>query len=257
MKSNVALVTGGASGIGQVHALRMAAKGTKVAVLDFSESALEQLAAQSSNIFPFHCDVTDLNKVQERVSEVVTTLGNIDRLVHCAAIMPTSPLPTQKIAEIQHIMNVNYGGTVNVTNTVLELMRAQGWGEIVIFSSLGASVPVLECGAYCAAKAAVSSYGEILIEENQGSGVHIMVVCPPLVDTPLLRQATESSNPKAVQNSIADKRFLSPDYIVDAVERGLQKKAKFLYPSTEAKVLAGLRRFFPTMLWKLIHWANK
>jgi len=118
-------------------------------------------------------------------------------------------------------------------------------------------VPVPECGAYCASKSAVNAFTEILIEENRNSGVHIMLVCPSLVDTPLLEQATGTGNPTSVSYSIEHRRFAHPDSIIDAIENGLKKGKTVLYPNGEAKILAWLRRFSPGLVWKIIHASNR
>ncbi len=129
----------------QVYALRMAQRGVKVALLDANAEALEQVAALSDKLIAFPCDVTRLEQVTAVVDRVVATLGPIDRLVHCAAIMPTAELPEQDIDVIQRLMSVNYGGTVNVCKTLLARIRQCDKGEIVLFGSLGGSVPVLGC----------------------------------------------------------------------------------------------------------------
>jgi len=257
MDTRIALVSGGASGMGRAYALRMADAGIKVAVMDNSEPALLQLAQASENIHTFACDVSNLERVQQVVEDIKQQLGPIDRLAHCAAIMPAGPLPAQPVDSIQLVMQINYGGTVNVVRTVLDDMRDRNSGEIVIFGSLGGHLPVPDCGAYCATKAAVNCFTEILIEENRGSGVHIMLVCPPLVNTPLLEQATATGNPETVRYSIEKKRFASPDEMIDAVETGLRRKTEILFPNGEAKILAWLRRFSPRLMWKIMHAANR
>ncbi len=257
MAINVALVTGGASGIGRVYALRMAQAGIQVAVLDRDEAALADIARQSVHITTVCCDVADTAAVNAVVAQVGETLGRIDRLVLCAAIMPTDLLARQSPQLINQIMTVNYCGTVNVVSAVLPAMLDRQSGEIVIFGSTGGSVLMSECGAYCASKAAINAYAEILIEENEGSGVDIMLVCPALVDTPLLQQATQTSNPKSIQYSIANKRFASPEYITDQLERGLARKLKILKPGFEAKMVMWLRRMAPGLLWSVIKRSNK
>ena len=243
--------------MGRVYTLRMAQAGITVAVLDRSEATLRKLAGESGNIHPYPCDVTDLDKVQQVIESIQQRLGPIDRLVHCAAIMPAGTLVTQAVDSIQLLMSVNYGGTVNVVNTVLPGMLARRSGEIVVLGSLGGHVPVPECGAYCASKSAVNAFTEILIEENRDSGVHIMLVCPSLVDTPLLDQATVTGNPTSVSYSIEHRRFAQPDTIIDAIENGLKKGKTVLYPNGEAKILAWLRRFSPSLVWKIIHASNR
>ena len=79
-----ALVTGGASGMGRISALRLAAAGAKVAIFDLNEAALAQTATQSPNIRAYRCNVADWVEVQARVAEVESELGPIDRLTHAA-----------------------------------------------------------------------------------------------------------------------------------------------------------------------------
>jgi short-subunit dehydrogenase len=111
-------------------------------------------------------------------------------------------------------------------------------------------------GGYSIRHAGRTLFTEILIEENRKNAVHILLVCPPLVDTPLLNQATDTGNPKMVQDSIAKRRFADPTSIVDDVERGLAKKTTILYPKADAKVMAWLRRFSPRLVWKIMHSAS-
>jgi NAD(P)-dependent dehydrogenase (short-subunit alcohol dehydrogenase family) len=248
------LVTGGASGIGRAFVERLSQQGWRVCVVDMNESALAELA--SVNVSTFLCDVANLDQVKATVKEIVERVGSIDRLIHCAAIMPAGKLATMAAETTNLLMSVNYGGTVNVVQTVLQDMLARNAGELIVFGSTGGSVPVPDCGAYCATKAATHAYMEILAEENRETGVQFMLVCPPLVNTPLLEQAMATAQPKMLSYSIEQQRYMTPDDIVDAVENGLKKNVRILWPNMEAKILQWLRRFSPRLLWKIIHAAN-
>ncbi len=255
--AKVALITGGASGMGRVFSLRMAHQGFRVAVVDMNEALMAELSAQSEQITCYSCDVSDCARLEDTIRMVEGDLGAIDRLVTCAAVMPTSRLAEQRTREIHSLMRINYGGTVNATQAVLPKMLERNCGEIVIFGSTGGSVLVPECGAYCASKAATNAYAEILMQENRETNLHIMLVCPPLVDTPLLEQATRSSNPKNIQYSIKNKRFVSPEFVINEVEKGLAKRKAILLPGMEAKIVMGLRRLSPALLWKIIRLSNR
>ena len=248
------LITGGASGIGRAFVKRLSQQGWRVAALDRNETALAELACD--NVSTFVCDVAELDQVQETVKDVVARLGVIDRLIHCAAIMPAGKLAGMPAATTNLLMAVNYGGTVNVVQTVLPDMLARDAGEVIVFGSTGGLVPVPDCGAYCATKAATHSYMEILTEENRASAVQFMLVCPPLVDTPLLHQALAGAQSRMLQDSIRQQRYLAPDEIAQAVEKGLKNNKQILWPSTEAKLLQWLRRFSPRLVWKIMHAAN-
>ena len=245
----IAVVTGGASGMGRLTALRLAARGIKVAILDMNEEALTSTAAESDNVTAYRCDVSDLKQVREVIEQIETSLGPIDQLTHCAAIMPSGPLIDMPADMITKMMAINYNGTVHLTKVVLPLMQARQRGLIVIYGSIAGYVMAPELGAYNATKAATNAFAEVLIHENRGSGVHILAVNPPMVNTPLIEQAVQTKN---IRESREKGRLASPEFIVDEVEKAITKGKEFLYPGAEAKILTWLRRFFPGLLWRII-----
>ncbi len=245
----IAVVTGGASGMGRLTALRLAARGVKVAILDMNEEALASTAAESDNLTAYRCDVSDLKQVREVIEQVEASIGPIDQLTHCAAIMPSGSLIDMPADLITKMMSINYNGTVHLTKVVLPLMQARKHGLIVIYGSIAGYVMAPELGAYNATKAATNAFAEVLIHENRGSGVHILAVNPPMVNTPLIDQAVQTKN---IRESREKGRLASPDFIVDEVEKAIAKGKEFLYPGAEAKILTWLRRFFPGLLWRII-----
>ena len=253
MESNikVAMITGAASGMGRVYALRMAAQGITVAAVDQNKAALEVLAREQG-IVSYCADVRDPKALLTIVEEHEASFGVIQRLVTCAAIMPTASLAAQSAAEVNQIMAVNYQGTVNSVASVLPAMLNRNEGQVIIFGSSGGYLPVPECGAYVASKFATNSYAEILIEENRSSDVQFMLVCPPLVDTPLLEQARQSANPKMIRQAIRHKRYVSADYIIDQVEMGLIKGLIILIPGLATQLMLWLRRFSPRLVWWVV-----
>ncbi|MEZ4269366.1 MAG: SDR family oxidoreductase [Myxococcota bacterium] len=255
-RGKVALVTGAASGMGRIAARRLAMEGAKVALVDLNAEGLEETAASRPGMESYVCDVGDPEAVAEVVARVRSELGTIDRVTHAAGIMPTAPVMEMPLDRIHNLMRVNYGGTVNVAKATLPAMLERRSGDFIVFGSLAGHVLAPHFGPYSATKAAVNALTEILIEENRGSGVRILLVCPPMVNTPLLQQATESSNPRSMQLGIEQGRAASPVAIIDAIEDALEKGREILFPSTEAKVLYGLRRFTPRLLWKLVHKAE-
>ena len=245
----VAMVTGGASGMGQLTALRLAQRGVKVAIVDMNDEGLQATAAQSDNIHPYKCDVADLKQVRELVERVEGELGPIDQLTHCAAIMPTAPLASMPADLITKMMAINYNGTVHMTKVLLPKMQERKRGLIVLFGSIAGYVMAPDMGAYNATKAATNAFAEVLIHENRGGDVHIMVVHPPMVNTPLIDQAMDTKN---IRESREKGRMASPQFIVEEVEKAIEKGKEFLYPGAEAKILTWLRRFFPALLWRII-----
>lgn len=231
-----AFITGGGSGIGRLHALRLAGAGYAVAILDLNEDSLQDTASQSPNIHPYACDVSDLEQVSTVHDAVLADLGPIDRLINCAAIMPGGLLLDNPSALAGRIMAINYIGMTNVCQTVIPAMVERNEGEVILYGSTAGLMPVSRFGAYGASKAANNFYARVLIAENK-SKVRMTLVCPPAVNTPLLEQAKDG--PPILHKAFA-RRFLTvePGLVVEAAERAVKRGTKTCYPGFLGRLIA-------------------
>ncbi len=248
----VVLLTGGASGIGRVFTQRLAKQGAKVAILDLNEDGMKETAAGLDNVSCHSCNVADLAQLKEVIMTVEGDLGRIDRVVHAAAIMPASPVIDADPQMVTRLMEVNYNGTVNIISAALPPMLERNSGDFIIFGSIAGSVLAPHFGPYSATKAAVNAYVETLIHENLDTAVRLMLVKPPMVNTPLIDQATRTSNPRTVQQGVETKRFAQPEDVVESIEKAIEKNVRILLTNGEAKFLTRLRRYAPGLLWKII-----
>jgi NAD(P)-dependent dehydrogenase (short-subunit alcohol dehydrogenase family) len=237
--------------MGRLASRRLAAAGAVVAAVDVHEAGLRETAAGAPGIRCFVQDVTDGPAVSELVQRVETELGPIDRVLNAAAIMPTALLLDQDTALIHRIMDINYGGTVNVTRAALPGMLARGRGDLVNFASLAGWSPALHFGAYNASKFAVVAYSEVLYHENRGRGVRFACVCPPPVATPLLDQAV--SRPRILERM---GKPIAPDLVLDAIEAALEAGRLFVFPGPGTRFSVLLRRWFPGLVWRSVHWVE-
>ena len=251
MSDKVAIVTGGASGMGQITARRLAQQGAKVAIFDVNDKALQETAAEADNITAFHCDISDLQDVQAKVAQVVSALGPIELLVHAAALMPAHKLIDHTHEGMEQLFRINYFGTVYMVRAVLPAMMARGRGRIIAFGSIAGIALVPKMGAYCATKAAVNAYIEVLQNEIRGSGVHVHLVCPPAVNTPLVDQTISGDTPGSILEAKKGGRLGDPEKMIDAIEKGVRKNKDIIYPK-EAKVLYLWRALFPGLWWKVV-----
>jgi NAD(P)-dependent dehydrogenase (short-subunit alcohol dehydrogenase family) len=239
----VALVTGAASGMGRLAARRMARAGAAVAAFDLNERGLAKTAEASPAIRTRTLDVSSPRAVAEAVREAESELGPIDRVYNAAAIMPTAFLLDQDLDDIHRIMEVNYGGVVNVTKAVLPGMIERGSGDLVNFASLAGWIPIPHFGAYNASKFAVVAFTEVLHHENRGRGVRFACVCPPPVQTPLLDQA--KSRPRLLE----EVEPIEPETVLDAIERSLEAGKLWVFPGRRSTAAWRLRRFLPRLFW--------
>lgn len=231
-----ALISGGASGLGRLHALRLADEGYAVAILDINDEGLSETARHSTYIHPIPCDVTDLEHVRAVTASVIATHGPIDRLVNCAAIMPGGPLLGNPAELVNQVMQVNYVGMVNVCQTVIPAMVSRNQGEVILYGSSAGLMPMARFGAYGASKAANNFYGKLLIKENT-SRVRMTLVYPPSVNTPLLDQAADGP---PILNSPFGRKFLTvePGMVVEAAERSVRRGRKICYPGLLPRIIA-------------------
>jgi len=254
MKSitRVALVTGAGSGLGKLTCARLLAQGATIAALDVNADSLADLISGRNGIRTFTADVTDEQRLREVADVIERDLGPIDRVVHAAAIMPGSSLLDQGAGGVQRVMRVNYEGTVNVVQATLPRMLARGRGIFLCFGSVAGHALTPGLGSYCASKAAVNSYMEVLIHETAGRGVLIHLACPPMVDTPLIRQALSSGGPKSMPVAIERKLLASPARVLDAIDAAIERGQHISYPMAMAKWLYAMRRVSPALLWRVI-----
>jgi len=247
----VYLVVGAASGIGRTAARRWSQAGGTVAAVDVDEAGLKETAENSERVHTLPVDVTDRDGVNAVVEQVEARLGPIDCVYNGAAIQPTGLLLEQDPDEIRRVMDINYGGLVNVSLATLPRLLDRRRGSLINFASIAGWVPNMHFGAYGASKFASVAFTEVLYHENRGKGVHIACVCPPQVDTPLRGQA--KSNPKIMQTGPAPMR---PERVIEAVERAIDRRTFWVFRGAHARAGWWLRRLFPSLLWMIDHRAE-
>jgi len=214
LTDKVAVVTGGASGIGAAIGRAFVAKGAKVAVADLALDAAEAAAAQLGNgCAAFACDVSDPAAVTATVQAVLDHYGHIDILVNCAGIGPLAAAEDLSIDVWDSTMDVNLKGTFLMSQTVGRAMLAQGRGKIINLASQAATVALDGHLAYCASKFAVVGLTRVLASEWGGRGITANTISPTVVLTALGRQTWGGARGDAFKAMIPTGRFAYPDEI--------------------------------------------
>lgn len=186
----MALITGGASGIGAAAARVFVAEGAAVAVLDRDGEGAARLV-ESLGPHPalaLAADVTDRAAVDEATARTVATFGRLD-VVYNNAGVPAGfgPVSNLQAADWNLCLAVNVTGTLFCTQAALPHLRAAGGGSIVNQSSVAALVGIPGLAAYSAAKGAVVALTRTLAAELAPDGIRVNVICAGTVDTPMAR----------------------------------------------------------------------
>jgi NADP-dependent 3-hydroxy acid dehydrogenase YdfG len=251
-KADVAIVTGAASGMGGIYARKLLEGGAKLGAFDMGEEGLNKLQSEfPDQVLPVLVDISDADAVTAAVAQVREKWGFIDFVVNAAGIMPTAEITSDEPARMRKIMRVNVEGTMNMVMETVPHMEKENRGTFIGFGSMAGYAPTPHFGAYCASKAAVNSFLEILDKELRHTNVGIHLVCPPMVNTPLVNQAMETSSPKSLQEALDRKMLADPNDIVRTIDKGVTKGTFQIMPGL-AKGLYYLRRFTPSFLWWLI-----
>ena len=192
LAGQVAVVTGGAQGIGLAVARRLAGQGARVLVWDM-DGALAAATAAGLGGEGRALDVTDAEAVAAAAQDAAARLGRIDILVNSAGIAGmNAPVVDYPVAEFHRVVAVNLHGTFHVCRAVLPHMVARGYGRVVNIASVAGKEGNPNAGAYSAAKAGVIALTKSLGKEHAGADIAVNCVTPAAARTRIFDQMTEA-----------------------------------------------------------------
>ncbi len=186
LSGKVAVVTGGARGIGQALARAFAREGVVVAIGDLDAGAAEAAAAELGNgSIGLALDVTDRPGFTAFLDEVEQRLGPLDIVINNAGIMHVGPLDEEDDASITRQLEINLHGVIHGTREAMRRMKPRHTGHIVNIASLAGRAGGPNLATYCATKHGVIGLSEAVRQELRGSGVEVTVVMPSYAKTEL------------------------------------------------------------------------
>lgn len=193
MSNRVALVTGGAAGIGEGISRRLAKDGMAVAILDIDMDAATALAnaitAEGNSAIAVVANVADRIAVREALTEARNKLGPITVLVNNAGIEGFTPFEEITDEEWDRLLSINLKGTFIVTQEVLPDMKAANWGRIVNISSSSAQSGAVRMAHYAASKGGMIALTKVLARELGGYGITCNTIPPGFIMTPMTERA--------------------------------------------------------------------
>jgi len=201
LEQKVALITGGASGIGRATAVAFAAAGAGIVIADVREqpisggpSTAEIIQQSGGKALFLKTDVAVKSQVETLVDRAVQELGRIDILVNNAGIGHASSVEHTPDQVLRRLMEINFYGAVYGIQAVLPVMHAQGGGHIINISSGAAMFGLPYASVYAASKAAMMRFSESLRYELEGSDIKVSVIYPDYTATDLATEVTPGAD---------------------------------------------------------------
>lgn len=183
----VALVTGGASGIGAATAAELARRGARVAVLD------RDVTGVPDGALALRCDVTDAAAVDDAVARVAEELGGIDIVVNNAGIGATGDVTANTDEEWHRVLDVNVVAIARVMRAALPHLRRSRAAAVVNTCSVAAYLGIRSRALYSATKGAVHSLTLAMAADHLADGIRVNAVAPATVDTPWVRRLLDAA----------------------------------------------------------------
>jgi len=246
---SVAVVSGGASGIGAAIARRLHARGATVVLADLDTEGAERLRDElGDRVEVTGLDVTDAAACAALVADVTRRHGSLDVLVCSAGLAVGGPAEELAPELWRRPVEVNLIGTVNLVAPAYPVMVGQGRGNIVAIASLAGLAPAPLLAGYAASKWGVVGLAESLRREGRRHGVGVTTLCPGATDTPLLRTGgrggvvSDRIDPVAYLEALGGPT-LPVDKVADAALRGMARGTGIVAPGGAAVV------------WRLQRWA--
>lgn len=238
LRDRVVVVTGAANGIGNATACALAAEGALLALVDIDAEGLGALrttiAGDGSRTSVVRADVRDGAALDDLVRETVGRFGRVDAVVNCAGIVIPGPIDSCPAKDITHQIEVNLGGTINVTRAFVPQFKRQGSGHLVLIASLAGVVPLPGESAYAASKFAVRGFAHSIAHELRGTGVAVTVVCPDSTRTRMLEIEAADDGSSLSFSSPA----LQPAEIARAILGALrQPRVEVLVPGLRGRLI--------------------
>jgi NAD(P)-dependent dehydrogenase (short-subunit alcohol dehydrogenase family) len=202
-ENKVAVITGGANGIGRACAEAFSAEGSAVVIADIDDVCGPKLAEDLPRATFVRTDVTRMADAERAVQTAVEQYGGLDILISNAGVQGYSLVENVTEEHYERLMGVNFKGHVWMCKYAIPALRARGGGAIVCISSVQALSTQTNVPIYAASKAATLTLTKAIATDHAHENIRVNAILPGSVDTPMLRNAAKELAPEDVEGTIA------------------------------------------------------
>jgi NAD(P)-dependent dehydrogenase (short-subunit alcohol dehydrogenase family) len=249
--AKIAIVTGGASGIGRAVGEELARRGAVVTLADINTALVEEVAGyligQGRKVKAAVLDVTDFEAVKKLVDDTVSEHGRLDYMFNNAGIAVFGETQDFSYDDWHRVIDVNLYGVVHGIAAAYPVMVSQGFGHIVNTASLAGLVPASGLISYTASKYGVVGMSNALNTEGAKYGVRTSVVCPGLIRTPIyLNVKMIDLDLEKIMKQVP--KGMACEKCAGDILRGVERGKAIIVVTPMAKVLTFMQRFTPGLV---------
>lgn len=253
-EDKVAIVTGGASGIGKEMCLYLAERGARVVIADINAESADEVVAEiadkGSVCSVKLVDVSRCSNVERLVTSIKEEFGRIDLMINNAGIGLDGEFKDMTLEHWKRVIDINLWGVIYGTYFVYPIMIEQGFGQIVNVSSVAGLTIGGLMTSYTASKHAVVGLTLGLRAEAYQYGVKVNALCPGFIETPLHDSTQKVSEYLHWEKNQRDKtRFLTAKECIRPMMRGIEKNRAIIVVPKSQKIYWWVYRFFPELIF--------
>jgi NAD(P)-dependent dehydrogenase (short-subunit alcohol dehydrogenase family) len=242
----VAIVTGGASGIGRALAEALARRSAKVVVADLNGAGADEVARRVGGEGR-RVDVTRADEVEALVTDTAEKHGRVDLMFNNAGIAIIGEAAEFSLEGWDRLVDVNIRGVIYGTHSAYRRMIEQGHGHIVNTASIAGLVPAPTFTAYATTKHAVVGLSTSLRVEAERRGVRVSVICPGVIDTPMVDHAERVGFARQLGREDLGFKPYSVSRCADDVLAGVEKDDPVIVVTPFAKTVYAVSRYLPPL----------
>jgi len=234
-ENKVAIITGGAQGIGKATTIKFFNEGASVAIWDIDEvkgnELCNELKSETNKVEFFKVNVANYEDVSQNVEKVISSFGKIDILINNAGITRDATLRKMTPQQWQQVMDVNLTGVFNCTQLVSSKMLEKGYGKIINASSVVGLYGNFGQTNYVATKAGVIGMTKVWARELGGKGINVNAIAPGFIATEMVKAMPENVI-KMMEEKTPLKRLGTPEDIANAYIFLASEEASFINGAT-------------------------
>ena len=251
-KNKVVWITGASSGIGKELAIQLSKQEAVLILTSSNENLLESLKSElhtKTHILPYN--LLEIDGIEALVEKAVQLEGKIDYIIQSAGISQRSLASETSIEVYKKLMDINYFAPLALTQAILPLFKIQNSGSITVISSIAGLIGFPLRTGYCASKHAIKGYLETLQTELYKSKIHICIVYPGRINTPISKNALLGDGNQYGKTDENNQVGMNVSICVNKILSGIIKRKKYIIIVKAERILFWLWWFIPSLYYKI------